>query len=173
MADRVHRPAKSEADPTTLLLGLLDHYRSVIDRKLDGLSDAQLRTSRVPSGWSPLGLLKHLVYMERRWTVWGFLAEPVDDPWGDADPDHDGPWVVAPDETAADLVAAMHAGGARTREIAAGRPLSAVAAVGGRFAEGAELPTLGWVLHHVLQEYARHAGHLDVARELADGATGE
>ena len=34
-------------------------------------------------------------------------------------------------------------------------------------------PTLNWILFHVLQEYARHAGHLDVARELVDGATGE
>ena len=35
------------------------------------------------------------------------------------------------------------------------------------------LPTLAWILTYVLQEYARHAGHLDVAREVIDGATGE
>jgi Protein of unknown function (DUF664) len=34
-------------------------------------------------------------------------------------------------------------------------------------------PTLAWILTYVLQEYARHAGHLDVARELIDGTTGE
>jgi hypothetical protein len=48
-----------------------------------------------------------------------------------------------------------------------------VSRVGGRFADGDDLPTLAWVLHHVLQEYARHAGHLDIARELVDEATGE
>ena len=47
-------------------------------------------------------------------------------------------------------------------------------AVGGRFADdGTPPPTLAWICFHVLQEYARHAGHLDVVRELADGATGE
>jgi Protein of unknown function (DUF664) len=45
--------------------------------------------------------------------------------------------------------------------------------VGGRFADGDRRPTLAWVLFHVLQEYARHAGHLDIARELLDGTTGE
>jgi hypothetical protein len=173
MTARVHRPHRSESDPVALLLGWLDAYRSTVADKVAGLPGAELRTSRLPSGWTPLGMVKHLAFMERRWTVWGFLAEPVDDPWGDAPPDHEGPWVVGPEETADRLVAAMLAGGARTREIAAGRSLSDVAAVGGRFAAGDELPTLGWVLHHVLQEYARHAGHLDVARELADGATGE
>jgi hypothetical protein len=67
----------------------------------------------------------------------------------------------------------MDAGGARTRTIAAGAELSDLAAVGGRFADGDRRPTLAWVLFHILQEYARHAGHLDIARELLDGATGE
>jgi hypothetical protein len=55
----------------------------------------------------------------------------------------------------------------------AGAELTDVAAVGGRFADGDRRPTLAWVLFHVLQEYARHAGHLDIVRELLDGATGE
>jgi hypothetical protein len=81
--------------------------------------------------------------------------------------------VVGPSETVAGLLAAMWAGAARTREIAQGAALSDVAAVGGRFGPDDVVPTLGWTLHHVLQEYARHAGHLDVARELADEVTGE
>jgi hypothetical protein len=67
----------------------------------------------------------------------------------------------------------MDAGGARTRAIAAAAELSDLAAAGGRFADGDRRPTLAWVLFHVLQESARHAGHLDIARELLDGATGE
>ena len=56
-----------------------------------------------------------------------------------------------------------------------GATLADVSRIGGRFAEGDRKPppTLGWILLHVLQEYARHAGHLDIARELIDGATGE
>lgn len=49
--------------------------------------------------------------------------------------------------------------------------LTQLGAVGGRFTED-DRPTLAWILFHVLQEYAQHVGHLDIARELADGRTG-
>ena len=173
MTSRGERPDRRLTDPATLLVGYLDFYRAIVAAKVDGLSDAELRTSRLPSGWTPIELLKHLVYMERRWLVWGFLAEPVPDPWGDADADDR--WVVAEDETVGGLVAAMLAGGERTRSIVAAADLADVAPFGGRFSSTDDdpPPTLGWILHHILQEYARHAGHLDIARELADGATGE
>lgn len=175
MSVRRPRPARQLADPTELLLDYLDFYRSIVATKVDGLSDAGLRASYVPSGWTPIGLVKHLGYMERRWLVWGFLAEPVADPFGDDDPDDLSRWMVGDDESIDDLVAAMLAGGERTREIAADADLADVASYGGRFSPNDEEPppTLGWILHHVLQEYARHAGHLDIARELANGETGE
>jgi uncharacterized damage-inducible protein DinB len=171
--DKVREPDRRLADPAHLLLGYLDYYRSVVARKLDELPHAELRATRLPSGWTPLELLKHLVYMERRWLRWGFLAEPVEAPLGDED--DAGRWHVGPHENAADLIAAMHTGGARTREIVTGAALSDVAPLGGRFQPGDKhpQPTLAWILFHVLQEYARHAGHLDVVRELADGRTGE
>jgi uncharacterized damage-inducible protein DinB len=171
VTDADDRLALELADPKELLLGYLDFYRSVIARKLDGLTDAQLRGSPLPSGWTPLELLNHLVYMEARWVRWGFAAEQLPDPWGDQD--ESDRWRVGPEDTAAGLLAAMDAGGARTRAIAAAAELTDVAAAGGRFAAGDRRPTLAWVLFHVLQEYARHAGHLDIARELLDGATGE
>ncbi|GAA1988796.1 DinB family protein [Isoptericola halotolerans] len=143
-----------------------------MERKLDGLTEAELRTSRLPSGWTPMELLIHLVHMERRWFVWGFLGEQVPDPWGDhADGVPDGPWQVPDGVTAAELVAALHAGGRRTQAVLADHDLAERGAVGGRFT--ADPPTLTWICFHVLQEYARHAGHLDVARELADGDLGE
>jgi hypothetical protein len=77
-----HEPRLDSADPTVLFAAYLDYYRHAVDRKLRGLSDADLRASRLPSGWSPLELLIHLVYMEQRWFRWGFLAEPVADPGG-------------------------------------------------------------------------------------------
>jgi hypothetical protein len=171
VADAGPRPALELAYPKELLLGYLDYYRSVIARKLNGLTDAELRSSRLPSGWTPLELLKHLLHMEARWLRWGFVAEHLPEPW--ADEDESGRWHVGPEETATELLAALHAGGARTRAIAAGAELTDVAAVGGRFADGDRCPTLAWILFHVLQEYARHAGHLDITRELLDGATGE
>jgi uncharacterized damage-inducible protein DinB len=142
----------------------------VTAEKLSGLNDTDLRTSRLPSGWSPLGLLKHLVHMERRWMVWGVLGEPVDEPWGE---DRQGRWYVTADESLEDLLAALRRGGERTREIVTGLPLTATAATTGRFADAPAAPSLTAVLFHVLQEYARHAGHLDIVRELLDGKTGE
>ncbi|SDR78438.1 Protein of unknown function [Actinopolymorpha singaporensis] len=165
-------PDYALTDPRDLLAGFLDYYRDVVIRKLDGLSEQELRTSRLPSGWTPLQLLKHLTNVERRWLVWGFLAEPVADPWADDGPD--GRWLVRPEESVDDVLSAFHAQAARSREIVAGGALSDLSALGGRFPADVDAqPSLGWILFHVLQEYARHAGHLDVARELADGAVGE
>ena len=165
-------PRLDSPDPKAHVGAYLDYYRAAVERKLDGMTDAELCTSRLPSGWTPLELLIHLVHMERRWFVWGFLAEQVADPWGDhADGDPHGRWTVPDGVTRDELVAALHAGGERTRAVLAEHDLAERGAVGGRFSD--DPPTLAWICFHVLQEYARHAGHLDVARELSDGATGE
>jgi hypothetical protein len=110
--------------------------------------------------------------MERRWLRWGFAAEPFDEPFADSAGIDDGPWRLEPTDTLDDLLAALRDGGVRAREIVTG-DLAAKAAIGGRFGAEGERPTLNWILFHVLQEYARHVGQLDIARELADGATGE
>ena len=169
----VHKPGRQLGDPKELLLGFLDYYRSVIIRKIEGLSDAELRASRLPSGWTPLELLKHLVYMERRWLRWGFCAEQITDPRGDED--QAGRWHAGPGDTAVGLIAALQATGEQTRAIASAAELTDVSAPGGRFSDNdpQPRPTLAWILTYVLQEYARHAGHLDIARELIDGTTGE
>src|SRR5580693_6337543 len=91
-------PPASLTDPAELLAAYLDYFRSAVLRKLDGLSDEQLRTSALPSGWTPLELLKHLAWVELRWLQWGFAGEPVSEPWGDQGPD--GRWRVGPQETA-------------------------------------------------------------------------
>src|SRR5512138_1790376 len=70
-------------DVRALFLTYLDFYRETVANKVSGLSESDLRSTRLPSGWSPLELVKHLVFMERRWLVWGFLGEAVSDPWGD------------------------------------------------------------------------------------------
>jgi len=165
-------PSITEAGTIELHLGWLDHYRGVIETKLTGLSDAELRASVLPSGWTPFELLRHLVFMERRWLRWGFAGEQVEQPWGDSDGNPDGPWSAGTEETLADLLARLHEGGAVTRRLVTGMSPATPGAVGGRFGPD-DRPTLNWILFHVLQEYARHAGHLDVVRELTDGVTGE
>ena len=126
MSTVVHKPDRQLDDPKELLLGFLDYYRSVIARKIEGLTDAEMRESRLPSGWTPLELLKHLVYMERRWLRWGFCAEQVPDPRGDED--QAGRWHAGPGDTAAGLIAALHAGGEQTRAIASAAELTDVSA---------------------------------------------
>ena len=139
--------------------------------KLDGLRDDQLTASIVPSGWSPLGLLKHLVFVERRWMQWGFEADQMSDPWGDHAPDTGTGWLVTPDDNVADLAARWVAIATRTEAVARNAQLTDRARLGGRFSS--DPPTLGWILAHLLQENARHVGQLDVVRELIDGSVGE
>jgi uncharacterized damage-inducible protein DinB len=160
----------STTDLRGLMLDYLDFLRGVVADKVEGLADRELRGSVVPSGWTPAGLVNHLVNVERRWLRWGFLAEPVPDPWRDA-ADDDG-WVT-PEATPADLRRLLQAAGSRSRSIVEEHELTDTAAVGGRFADRASAPQLQWILLHLIQEYARHTGHLDIARELIDGRTGE
>jgi hypothetical protein len=160
----------ARADARELLLDYLDGYRAVVAAKAGGLTGAQLRTSVLASGWTPAELLVHLAAMERRWLVWGFAGQDVPDPWRD---DREGRWWADPGRSLAELVVDLEAGGRRTREIASAAALEELAATGGRFEHGSAPPTLLAILLHVLQEYARHAGHLDVVRELVDGRTGE
>lgn len=162
-------PPKTLADPRELLLAYLDAYRDAVLRKIDGLDEAALRASQVPSGWAPLELVNHLAYMERRWLEWGFAGRPVDQPWGDAD--EADRWLLAETDTVASVRQRFTDRCERSRRITAGAELTQLAATGGRF--DSDPPALSWILLHMLQEYARHLGHLDISRELADGTVGE
>lgn len=173
MTASLSEPGVDLTDPAELLTGFLDAYRDALLRKLDGVPEEELRRSRLPSGWTPLELLKHLTFVERRWLCWGFLAEQVDDPWGDSGGDPDGRWQVRGDEPLELLASQFRDQCRRSREVTSSAALTDRARVGGRFRTPDEAPTLGWILVHLLQEHARHLGHLDVVRELTDGAVGE
>jgi uncharacterized damage-inducible protein DinB len=152
-----------------VFLRYLDYFRSVLVDKLEGLSEADLRTSRLPSGWTPVELLKHLTYVELRWLEWGFEGRDLPDPWGDQ---RENRWYVGPEETLADLVQALRDQAARSRAVVEAHDLSDVGRPSERW-EGEEPPALERILFHLLQEYARHVGHLDIVRELVDGKVGE
>jgi uncharacterized damage-inducible protein DinB len=161
-------PRGDESDPARLFARYLEFYRETVLQKAAALTPAEQRTSRLQSGWTPLELVSHLAHMERRWFVWGFLGEDVTDPWGD---NRDDRWHVPDETTLDDLATMLRAVGRRTTDVLAGRGLGEFAPPGPRFDD--EPPTLSWICFHVLQEYARHAGHLDVAVELAGGPVGE
>jgi hypothetical protein len=170
-SDPVVEPAETVSDTRELLGGYLDFYRAEILRRLDGMSEADLRDSRLASGWSPLSLLKHLAYVERRWFRWGYAAEPLDDVAADRDPATQV-FTVGADESVADIKALYLDECARSREIAANAGLTDPARSGAGFIPPDDHPALIWILFHMLGEYARHAGQLDVVRELVDGTAG-
>jgi uncharacterized damage-inducible protein DinB len=159
-------PASSRAE---VFLSYLDFFRDRLVSKLVSLPADELRRSRLPSGWAPIELVKHLRYVELRWLDWGFEGTDFADPWADAKDDR---WYVAPDETLGDLVAALNTQAARTRAIVESHDLTDIGRPGERWG-GADPASLERVLFHLLQEYARHIGQLDIVTELAGGQVGE
>ena len=168
MTTRFPEPASTD-DLRGLLLDYLDYFRGVVAGKLDGLTEAELTSSALPSGWTPSGLVHHLVNVERRWLEWGFLGRQIEDPWRDSG---ETGWVTL-DLPVAELREMLDEAAVRTRAIVETHELAEQSQLTGRFRDAATAPQLQWILLHLLQEYARHAGHLDVARELVDGRTGE
>jgi len=161
-------PASTD-DLRGLLLDYLDFFRGVVAGKLDGLSDSELTGSVVPSGWTPSGLVHHVVNVERRWLEWGFLGRQLEDPWRDSG---ETGWVTL-ELPVGELREMLDEAAIRTRTIVEAHELTEQAALTGRFRDPETAPQLQWILLHLVQEYARHAGHLDIARELVDGRTGE
>lgn len=169
MSDTFPSPTLPASSRAAVFVGYLDYFRARIIAKVELLDDGDQRNSRLPSGWAPLELVKHLTFVEVRWLEWGFAGRSVEDPWGDH---RDGRWYVSPDDTADQLILALQAQAARSRAIIETNDLSAIGQPGPRW-DGADPATLERVLFHLLQEYARHLGHLDVVAELADGPIGE
>lgn len=148
------------------LVWFLDAQRASVLAILDDLDTEALTTSVVPSGWTPLGLLEHLGYAERHWfqEVAQGTAEPV------AWPDDDHEPLTTPRPPAV-VLAFYRAQCARSNEILAATPLAA--APRGHHSGGLdEIVDMRGIVLHMIEETARHAGHLDIARELLDGRTG-
>ncbi len=162
-------PTEPAVSRTEVFLRYLDYFRSRVIDKVSDLSETERGSSRLASGWTPAELLKHLRYVELRWLEWGFEGRDVGEPWGDRVGDR---WHVAAGETVADLVAAMRAQGERSRSIIEAHDLAEIGQPGERWA-GADPASLERILFHLVQEYARHAGHVDIVCELAGSSPGE
>jgi uncharacterized damage-inducible protein DinB len=150
-----------------MLFTALDRHRDLVAWKLAGLDDEQVRRSLVPSGTSLLGLVKHLAAVEYNWFCDTFGRrehEPL--PFVEDDPEAD--LRIAADETTEGILAFY--GRARTAADAVISELDPADL--GTAWHGAEV-SLRWVLIHMIEETARHVGHLDILRELLDGAVGD
>lgn len=156
-------PAASRAD---VFLTYLGYFRARMVEKVRSLPAGEQRSSRLPSGWTPLELLNHIRHVERRWIEWRFEGHPLTDPWAD---ERNGRWhAPGPLE---ELVAALEAQAEHTESVVRSTDLSARGEPGPGW-QG-EPATLERILFHLLQEYARHLGHLDIAVELAGSRPGE
>jgi uncharacterized damage-inducible protein DinB len=144
----------------------LDRHRDAVLWKLEGLSDADLRRAMTPSGTNLLGLVKHLAAVEYGWfgTTFGRPIEPL--PFDENDEDAD--LRVRTDETTQDILAFYARARATADQTIAELNLDDTGT-----AWFGDAVSLRWVLIHMVEETARHAGHADIVRELIDGMTGD
>jgi uncharacterized damage-inducible protein DinB len=159
-------PATSRRE---VFLRYLGYFRSRLVTKLRELPADQLTKSILPSGWTPIELLNHLQHVEMRWLEWGFEGKDVAEPWGDG---KDGRWYVAPDQTLDELIGALADQAQRSTAVIESHDLAETGQPGERW-DGDDPPQLERILFHLLQEYARHVGHLDIVAEMVTGSTGE
>ena len=147
------------------LFSSLDWNRSVVVRKLDGLTLEQATHLVTPSGVTLLGVVRHLAWCERCWFGHFFLGES-NDGVDDDDASFSVKAVSSVEEVIADYLAAVE----RSREIVRDQPSLEVRSALPHEYFG--FVTLRWILLHMANETTRHAGHLDILRELTDGQTG-
>ncbi|MCG3753624.1 DUF664 domain-containing protein [Amycolatopsis sp. Poz14] len=163
-AERVW-PDPLDGDEMTVQTRFLDFLRATAVQKITGLAREQAAATPLPSSprTSALGVLKHLTAVERWWLV--IEAGGSDEPslWP-CSPDPS--WDLTPEDDVTTVVAAYRAERERAAAALAGLSPEDRTRRSGEF-------TVRWVLAHVVQETARHVGHLDALRELADGSVGE
>jgi hypothetical protein len=148
------------------LLGFRDWYEQVAVNKVEGLTLEQASTAMTPSGISPLGLVKHLAWAEAGWYRYTFAGEE-----GFTEVSNEESFVLDPDDTIESVVAAYSEECARSRAIIDAAP--SLENLSARPGEIRGHTSLRWILIHMLEETARHCGHLDVMREQIDGRTGD
>lgn len=159
----------SVANERDALASFLDLQRKALVRKLDGLSDEDARKAPTAGSLSLLGILKHSAIWERRWFQIAFAgSEPADEWPTDEDEGAENPeFAVGEADTVARWVAFYEEQVARSRVIAAGADLNTPCAMPKQARRN-----LRWVLLHMIEETARHAGHADIIRETLDGSRG-
>ncbi|MGV8973470.1 MAG: DinB family protein [Rhodoglobus sp.] len=152
-------------DERTTLLGVLQRQRDLIAWKFQGAPDQVLAEVATPSGMDPHGLVRHLTNVERSWLRDVFASEHgLHYDWTDEDPDAE--WRVPTSTTMTELLTDYAEESRRCDAVAAATDsLDATSA--------SRDMSLRWILLHLVEETARHLGHLDLLREQADGGPGQ
>ena len=156
-------------DERSTLNAMLDYARATVRAKCEGLSEEKAR--QAPLATSPLttisGLVSHVRWVEYSWFEVVFLGNEDMGPWTEDDPDRE--MRIALDIPLTQLLDDYDAQSARYRQLVAGRDLESRSQ---RSMSNGQTVTLRFVLLHLIEETARHNGHLDILREMADGVTG-
>ncbi|WP_225234119.1 DinB family protein [Klenkia terrae] len=156
-------------DEHELWLRSIADQRAAFRAAVSGLTEEQARAVPSASALSLAVLVKHAVWGEDTW-VGARVGGGVPD---------EGPagWVagfeLTPEDTVASLLARWDVVAGRTEQVVRaepdlGRPVPLSAETRQYVAADVE-PTVRWVLLHLVEELARHAGHADVVRETVDG----
>src|SRR4051794_13087906 len=161
------RPVTDERDG---LLAFIEQQRDAIRIAVHGLDDEQARAKPSPSAITLGGLVKHVAFVERGWIVGYMLQRPLPADAGDWASN----WELGPDETLASALERYDEVARETQELVAGIDLDMPVPVprdAPWFPRDVENWSARWVLLHVIEETAKHAGHADIIRESLDGKT--
>jgi hypothetical protein len=156
-------------DERAALLGYLDHQRDVLRTAAYGLTDEQIGLSPTASALSIGGLIKHVGYSERTW------MDTVRERREGSRDAYEAAFRVEPGETLVGILESYDEAATNTNAVIAdiddlGQPVPVPQGVPW-FPPDVEAWSVRWVLLHLIQETARHAGHADIIRESIDGAT--
>lgn len=153
-------------DEKQTLCAFLDWHRDVVVRKVEDLELDSATRRLVPSYSTPLGIIKHLAYVERGWFQRRFLGSDAFRMPPDRRDLYE--FTIEDGESVASVIAFY------AQECEVSRRITAEHALDDESVQpDAPHETLRWILVHMIEETARHAGQLDILREQIDGATGE
>jgi hypothetical protein len=159
----------TDYDIRSELLECLEYQRSSVRAIVGGLAEEAWHTPVVPSGWTVAGVVEHLGNAERHWFQEVVAGVHPDLPWDEGRPAYNPQMAFTCDRPSSDVLGYYQEQCDRSDGILAGMSLSDVPR--GRH-RGEEIPNVSVVILHMIEETAAHSGHLEIAREFLDGATG-
>lgn len=173
MSSYPHNPPFA-ADEVTMLRGWIGYYRDTIRAQTAGL-DADQLAATIPGHPAVMtlgGMLKHLTFVEQWWLTIALHDREPQGFWADVDwdADADWDWTSARHDSPEELLAMYDAEVARS-DAAVDEALGdgGLDQLAKRPRSDGQPATLRWILVHLVEEYARHAGHADLIRESVDG----
>jgi hypothetical protein len=165
----LHPPLPRTGNERDMLNAFLEFFRSVLQRKVYGLTTPQAQQTVAPSDLHLHGLIRHMAFVEQYWFSHIFAGDESLTLWNDpTDVDRDF-HPLPDDQLAADLDVFL-------TECDRSRAIERSAASldqGSIKQREDEDVSLRWIMIHMIEEYARHCGHADFLRQAIDGMTGD